>query len=84
LLNTTFDQLEVWNEYQHATEDLSFNRYKPSNLKQKFRTWRVNIPRDEANGKDRMRNPWLYLKLSKITPNKDKTILHDLLVQYYQ
>jgi hypothetical protein len=84
LLNTTFDQLEVWNEYQHAIEDLSFNRYKPSNLKQKFRTWRVNIPRDEANGKDRMRNPWLYLKLSKITPNKDKTILHDLLVQYYQ
>jgi len=45
-------------------------------LKRKFRIWRCDIPRDnvgvfeDGNGKkithplDRMRNPWLYLKMT--------------------
>lgn len=84
LLNTTLDKLEVWNEYQHGEVDLIFNRNVPSSLKKKFRTWRVNIPRDDSNGRDRIRNPWTYIKLSSELENTYKTILHDMVVTYYE
>ena len=82
LLNSTFDTLDVWNEYQKGTAKLVNLQGVPSNLKKKFRTWRANIPRDSSNYRDRMRNPWLYLKLSANRENTDKTVLHDLVVQY--
>ena len=82
-LNTTFDKLSVWNEYQRGESSLVNIPNAVSSLKRKFRLWRVNIPRDERNGRDRMRNPWLYLKLSKEDINTDKTLLHDLLVHYF-
>ena len=82
----TFDTLRVWNEYQdsgNTINNLKYLRNRPSSLKQKFRVWRANIPRDKSNGIDRMRNPWIFLKLSKELDNKNKTILHDLRVWYY-
>ena len=64
LLNTTFDTLTTWNEYQKGITTLTNVLGKPSPLKKKFRIWRTNIPRDISNNMDRMRNPWLYIKLS--------------------
>lgn len=84
LLNTTFDTLTVWNEYQQGISKLKNMLGKPSNLKRKFRIWRANIPRAEANGRDRMRNPWLYIKLSMEEENTNKTILHDMIVHYFE
>ena len=84
LLNTTFDTLEVWNEYQSGEATLIDRNNKPSNLKRKFRIWRANIPRDKSNGRDRMRNPWLYLKLSMNNENTNETILHDIIVDYFE
>nr|DAI06245.1 MAG TPA: stabilization protein [Crassvirales sp.] len=84
LLNTTFDTLKVWNEYQQGTASLENTKDKPSNLKRKFRIWRANIPRDKSNRRDRMRNPWLYLKLSMESENSNKTILHDMTVHYFE
>ena len=84
LLNTTFDTLDVWNEYQSGTQTLQTLKDRPSTLKKKFRVWRANIPRDRANNRDRIRNTWVYLKLSKQTPNTDKTVLHSLSVDYFQ
>ena len=84
LLNTTFDTLSVWNEYQQGESDLVKNDRNPSNLKQKFRIWRANIPRDKSNGRDRMRNPWLFIKLAMNHENTHKTILHDLTVKYFE
>ena len=84
LLNTTFDTLDVWNEYQSGTQILQTLKDRPSTLKKKFRVWRANIPRDRANNRDRIRNTWVYLKLSKQTPNTDKTVLHSLSVDYFQ
>lgn len=84
LSNITFDTLEVWNEYQRGKSILVDEDNKPSNLKRKFRIWRANIPRDESNGRDRMRNPWLYLKLSMNNKNTNKTILHDITVDYFE
>lgn len=84
LLNTTFDTLNVWNEYQEGTSILSNTLDRPSSLKKKFRIWRANIPRAKANGRDRMRNPWLYIKLSMEKENTNKTILHDMMVHYFE
>ena len=84
LLNTTFDTLNVWNEYQEGTSTLSNTLDRPSSLKKKFRIWRANIPRDKANGRDRMRNPWLYIKLSMEGENVNKTVLHDMIVHYFE
>ena len=84
LLNSTFDTLNTWNEYQKGEAKLINTIGKPSTLKKKFRIWRANIPRDKSNGRDRMRNPWLYLKLSMESENTNKTILHDMVVHYFE
>lgn len=77
-----FNKVTVWNEYQEGTAELSKILGKPSNLKEKFRTWRVNIPRDKSNNRDRIRNPWAYIKLEGDS-NNYRMQLHDLQVWYY-
>lgn len=84
LLNTTFDTLTTWNEYQEGVVDLTNTPNRPSTLKKKFRIWRANIPRARANDRDRMRNPWLYVRLSMEKENTNKTILHDMIVHYFE
>lgn len=93
IYNNSFDYLETWNEYQKGTSNLQDIKDVPSTLKKKFRIWRANIPRNNTNKggdslhnytRDRMRNPWLYLKLAKNTANNYKTVLHDLVVFYYE
>ena len=84
LLNTTLDTLTTWNEYQTGIATLSNILGRPSDLKKKFRIWRANIPRAKVNGRDRMRNPWLYIKLSMEGENTNKTILHDMVVHYFE
>lgn len=85
-----FDKLEVWNEYQKGETVLNTNISKPSPLKRKFRVWRANIPRFnidwngiKANNRDRIRNTWAYIKLSKIEPNENRVEIHDTIVQYF-
>lgn len=82
LLNTTFDTLTTWNEYQKGSIKLVNKEGKPSNLKRKFRIWRANIPRDNVSNRYRMRSPWLYIKLGMYTQNTNKTILHDMIIHY--
>lgn len=83
LINSTFDTLEVWNEYQYGISNLVDNKNQPSPLKRKFRIWRANIPRDSSNYRDRIRNTWAYIKLSMNKPNTHKTVFHDLMVHYF-
>lgn len=99
LTGDTFDTLEVWNEYQgnkisvgDSTSPLySFNvRDKYPNVRRKFRIWRMDIPRDKKGpdnpyGLNRIRNPWIYLKLSK-TPTlpNERMEFHDLAVRYFE
>lgn len=83
LLNTTFDKLYTWNEYQSGESKLNNVLGRPSDLKKKFRVWRANIPRSKSNGRDRMRNPWLYIKLAMEEENTNKTLLHDIVVHYF-
>jgi hypothetical protein len=73
-----------------------------ASLKRKFRIWRCDIPRDNVEApevdaergisrysrkpQDRMRNPWLYLKLTKdkaATGNLPKAEIHDVMMTYF-
>jgi hypothetical protein len=84
-LNFPFEKLEVWNEYQEGSTSLT-TRHSHPNFERKFRIWRVDVPRDtkEGRGLNRIRNPWMYLKLSKDSNDKDKMVFHNLLVKYYK
>ena len=83
LNNFTFDTLEVWNEYQYGTSTLSNPLGRPAPLKKKFRVWRANIPRDNKNKRDRIRNPWAYIKLSMQIQNTYRTEFHDAIIHYF-
>ena len=120
-----FDSLETWNEYQHGIANLEVksgsgamqhhleDTNKTASLNRKFRMWRCDIPRDNAelaadadlgisrvarHPLDRMRNPWIYLKLMKKASEDtweeigggtwvqhpfSKTEIHDLVLTYY-
>ena len=69
-----------------------------ASLKRKFRIWRCDIPRDNAplsddaalgvsrtkqHPVDRMRNPWLYLKLQKDADTDKKVEIHDMMMTYF-
>ena len=99
LTNNTFDTLEVWNEYQGnkvSIKDAQSHLHpfgivdKYPDIRRKFRIWRVDIPRDKKSannpfGLNRIRNPWIYLKLSK-TPDlpNERMEFHDLQVKYFE
>lgn len=78
-----FTEFEVWNEYQYGITNLTKGRTYP-NFERKFRIWRADIPRDKSNGRDRIRNPWIYLKLNNKDNNNAKMAFHSFLVKYYK
>ena len=77
-----FNKLTVWNEYQFGELPLTNIFGRPSSLKQKFRIWRANVPRDKSNYRDRIRNPWAYIKLEG-SDNNYRMQLHDTQVYYF-
>lgn len=81
--NATFDTIKVTNEYQD-TGEVELNNYKAtsSNLKRKFRIWRIQIPRDKTNRLDRIRNPWCHIRLVANMSSMSKFIIHDFKVLY--
>ena len=89
LSNKSFDTISVNNEYQDTgIVPLENTKNRPSNLKKKFRIWRVQIPRNNKmdsnnrGSRDRIRNTWCNITLtSDREPNK--AVLHDINVFYY-
>lgn len=92
----TFNEVEVWNEYQKTgrikmewTGANSAESYP--DVRKKFRIWRADIPRamkNETNkyGLDRIRNPWIWLRIGMGYDKLDNTCmmqLHDINVKYY-
>lgn len=81
--NDTFNKLTISNEYQSTQTNLYYNKYGLSNLKKKFRVWKTQIPRDNTYKQDRIRNPWIKIKLEKDDNYPVlNTILHDITVHY--
>ena len=85
----TFDTIRVQTEYQDTGEvPLSNALHCSSNLKKKFRIWRIDIPRAQGS-RDRIRNMWCKISLlcyntepTYISQAVNKFILHDLAVTY--
>lgn len=74
----TLTQIHAYNEYQDSgLNPLVIGRN--GNLRRRFRDWNADIPRD---GRERIRNPWTYLKLQFDNTTNDKLIFHDLIVSY--
>lgn len=81
--NATFNSIQVNTEYQNTGEVVLSNRIcLPSNLKKKFRIWRIQIPRDSSNKIDRIRNPWCNIKLKALSEKVGKFIIHDMKMMY--
>jgi hypothetical protein len=74
----TLSHIQGWNEYQDSGR-IPLVVGRSSNLRRKFRKWRADIPRD---GRKRLRNPWIFLKLELDTTNNSKFILHDIIINY--
>lgn len=96
LADETFDKLLVWNEYQQ-TNELDITKQGIDNypdVRKDFRIWRLDIPRaaqTEQNpyGFDRIRNPWVHIRLKKIVDaeqgeNQDLAQIHDVNIIYYE
>lgn len=96
---TPFSHLSIWNEYQFGETNLEdLNQYLPEDQKNKFRIWRIQLPRDKKNsryGLDRIQNPWVYIELNKtfnwedkeeeeIEKEKNLMTFHSLLVKYFK
>lgn len=86
----SLDFIRVENEYQDTTE-LPMSKVKVVNkpfqhdvasLQKKFRTWRIQIPRN-YNSLDRIRSPWCKITLGSNGDTPSQAVLHDLNVQYY-
>ena len=93
-----FNYVRAWDEYQDSNKvPLVFDDIGTSNIKRKFRNYRIAIPRDALNSENsakilnphklsdfnRIRNNWIYLELGNDLPDDTReTILHDLIVYY--
>lgn len=74
----TLTHIQAYNEYQDSGR-IPLVVGRNSNLRRKFRKWRANIPRD---GRNRIRNPWVFLKLELDNSTNQQLILHDIIVSY--
>ncbi|AGO48960.1 virion structural protein [Cellulophaga phage phi14:2] len=76
----TLTHIQAYNEYQDSGR-VPLILGRSSNLRRKFRDWKADIPR-QANTRNKLRNPWIFLKLELDNESNYKMILHDIIVQY--
>lgn len=76
----TLSHLQLFNEHQDSGLILLVIG-RTSNLRRKFRDWNAILPRNNAT-RERIRNPWVYLKLQLDNTDNAKLILHDIVVSY--
>jgi hypothetical protein len=74
----TLTHIQAYNEFQDSG-NIPLIVGRNSNLRRRFRNWRADIPR---KGRERMRNPWIYLKLELDQETNQKLILHDIILNY--
>lgn len=67
----SFDYIQVHNEYQNTgIINLDNVKDRQTNLAKKFRIWRIQIPKQ---GRDRIRNPWTFIKLGMYSESELQT-----------
>ena len=83
----TFDVLDVSTEYQTGSEKLDWRKAMPANMQKKLRIWRAFVPRDANDPRklNRIRNPWMKMRLTKDTEgDTERMEFHNLLVSYIE
>lgn len=78
LRDDTFTRIRAYNEYQDSGLKPLILR---SNIKRRFRKWSLNIPRN-ANTRDRIKSPWMFLELRLANTDGKRMVAHDLKVSY--
>ena len=80
----------MWNEYQKGIMELKYTPNNISSLKKRFKVWRTIMPRANTlwngiapNGFDRIRSPWIYLKLSSNKEDNLRSEFYDLMINYF-
>ena len=84
-----FNKLRAWNEYQDTGETtIAEKPYDASNYKDKFRIRHIQLPRASDNNSkyklDRLRNPWIFLKLENDAVSGNKLVYHSMITHYYE
>lgn len=80
-LEEIFDFVNATTSYQEGGEILNVNKIKPSNIKRKFRIWRINLPR-ELGSMNRLRDRWCRIKLQNTAPSGNSMRLNYINVSY--
>jgi len=78
--NITLSKVQLYSEYQNSGL-VPIVPGRQSNARRRFRDWNVMLPREE-NTRNRIRNPWVYLKVQFDNENNYKLILHSIIVSY--
>lgn len=83
----SFDHIRVTNSYQDSgTELLEYKKCRPSNMKAKFRTWRINVPRNKNTGsgriRDRIKDHYMKVELSHLNQDYNPIKVHDIITTY--
>lgn len=76
----TLSNVQVFNEYQDSGL-IPLIVGRNSNLRRKFRDWNAILPRNVGT-RERVRNPWVYLKLQFDNTTNLKLVLHDIVISY--
>lgn len=77
---STLTHYQAWNEHQDTGRvELVLGRSK--NLRRKYTNWAATIARNR-DSRDRIRNPWMFLKLELDKSDNTKFILHDIIIGY--
>lgn len=83
--------IQAWSEYQNSGK-VPLVVGRSNNLRRKFREWKALIPRNNTTNidnnspnnikRDRIRNPWIFLKLELDNKDNYRLVLHDIIIYY--
>lgn len=76
--DVTLTDIQAYNDYQSTLLTPLVNN-RNGNLRRRFRDWNAEIPRD---GRNRIRGPWIKLKVQFNNQSNYKLILHDMIISY--
>lgn len=76
--DVTLTDIQAYNDYQSTLLTPLVNN-RNGNLRRRFRDWNAEIPRD---GRNRIRGPWIKLKVQFNNQSNYKLILHDVIISY--
>lgn len=90
IYNETLSSIRLYNEYQdtgllnlNVTTDI-IPAPTGDDIRRRMRTWRFSIPRDNTDGKSRIRNPWLHCEVTYDNNNDKRHVLHEIVYSYTQ